>query len=1556
MRAYNTQTEQEKGVILREHLRKMARWYIKQYRDYNQTFQSELNMELADKEIYNMTKDPDLEYAFSFDAILTPFCVSDFLVKHILSTYSYGPETVSGNIIINPRFAGVSWFDYKGDAPTCVEFLQEYLNMNNEGDDLELGVLLEERRIRSCLTHAGSLEMCMSIIRFYNVIRKMFIFMDTEYEKELPEFVYPNSISCDIQGLMQHIDFDDFKNRTTILVIGSIHDIPKTYKALLSNIPWNVVIDYDANSENGGLRSAATINTINDRYWDLSIVNNISIRNNLTEWLKCGDFFYPTPKTDLKNTFINRTALDLGGYNNKQYYRWTNQMFDTLFHLIAGEQNPVSILFMYNDLDVLEEIIDNAEKHFYSVSYKLAAAYYWGEERREQLINHAYKDDIRFGSDYSDRFQMFPCNILSFFTGFSQYYTLPQHSSTEFNTYKLPGADGDMEVPINLRIRLEKYFDVLYVESGQEDYMVAREKIQDFHSGALAPWCAYEYNEVVNLLSEIDYDRWKNKIKSTLGRMQDAEKKIIHLVHRAGIGGTTMLRYLGWDLHKEYPVLVAQKYSRNEVRNVLQDLYDQQSKAFVVLVDEDYDDFDDLVTDIKVLARPCVLIAAHRNGASTSRNQTLLFNTITSNAETKLKYKFKKISPLTSDEMLHKEKGYASFIQTDPSMKSPFFIGLYYLDKEFKHLPDYVDQAFKGIYRNEEYKALGYIAFCHLYGGTTLPKVFINKIMGISPGKSYLDINPNAKCILYVSQANGRTVSYQSKHVLISQYVLDLCSKKLYEDGYKNMLVRWSDQFIDDIAKELKREFQENYKTILEKIYTRTKTTTGDLDDFSMLINDISIPEYRVHTLSKLAETVAQIALLYDPGQTPAAYTAAAHYYGHLGRLYSKGGSISLNYSKAIECCKKALGYLEKCNYQDYSIYHMYGDVKRLALNEKLHSILRYDLDVSIEDFKEIEAEIEDILRQYEISDEYGNHAYAQSTSILLLIDYLEFVYKKRGIDCLEKMNLLSESQANYKMKIEDIFDSLDWDYLDDKEKEMFNSLHDRYESGVMYRDYSHMEVHHQNKLDYLLAHQGSSADICRHRSRLILAKMAKIKKELPNGKVSYINVAKKDINAILALLEQSFEQTIDTTKYKDRKNRCNEYKRWMSLAKFSDRSIEKGIILVKDWISLTEKGGDRDPLPYYYLSVLYYLSALEGNVDNVTQAQYYSKQACDKASGKTVSISRIRDIFVDGKGIGQLCDISILKDIGTLESYENIVPMVLSGKFDKVESARGTVLLRSPVQWLNCKAKFTIRENNNLTNDFLTHMVSFYGGFGYEGIVAINSSVRDVTAKEVLPSVKIVKQSKSTTDDGRITKTVKEPAVSQQSLITDFFPRKIVYLDNGDFIIQGDLLDDKQGGLHEKNLPKNKEGFSDAHSFAEFIVKLEKIKAVCEGPDEKGRYRIKLSDEDTSISEMEDYGSEKTIIQDKGSEIDLNNEVSDVVNQSTIDLLPPISGTVVFYDIKPGNNCVTGKIQFKGSEYTGKITSNVSPKKIRKWLKKKRIQVKVISSTTKDYIVLPVE
>ena len=1552
MKAYVTKTENEQGEKLRKEFEGIVEWYQEQYKKYNHRFQSEMEMELVKKELFNNTSDYDkLNYTYGFDAIMSPFCIADFLEKHILSTFSYGPENIEGIIQISSTDIGISWFKYHGDAPVVTELLKEYFKINNVGLDIELSVLLEEREIRSNLTHTGTLELCMSIIRYYNVIRKMILFMAVEYENVLPEFQYPKSIACDVQGLFGHFDYSNMKNNTSILVVDSLHDMPKTYLNYLANMPWNIVIDFDSYGGKGGLRAEANLSVTNVRNLDNHTTNNITVRDNYTEWLTCGDYIYPSRnlrKPQLNEMFPIRNYAHPG---NPMYLRWFKSRFDDIFKSVKNALNPVSILYIYHDADVLKAMIDRAEEHLNGVSYSVSALYYWNEEKRKAISNDCFSDYIRNEIDYSDKFSIFPSDILSFFSKTMEYYP-NRIFDKSVDEKKLPSFDGYKKLNANLQVGLEKYFEIVYTNVGNEEYEVAIDLINSFHRGGIAPWCAYSDDEVVNLIQRDDFMHWISRIKSILGHLPDnSEKKIFRLNHRPGIGGTTMLRLLAWELHQDYPVLIAQDYNKAEVITLLQSLYDYQPKAFVILADDDFDDIDELERDIKVLARPCVLVKAMRTITSHNSSQDFQFTVIRSKAENSLKYKFKKISSLDKIDLQNKDEEYGSFISQDPSMKSPFFIGLYYIEKEFKHLSDYVKQAFKGIYKEEEYKALGYIAFSHIYGNTTLPYVFVNRILGIGR-KNYLDINGYAKSIVFLGRVNGGTTAYQSRHRLISQEILNICSQKLFGGNYEDELVKWSENFINDIITEMRRNFNEAYKLILEKIFTRNRINLENGEaDFSKLIQEIAISEYKVDILKKLATDAENIAEQFDPNENPTAYMMAAHFYGHLGRLYSKSSTI-LNYDYAVKYSYKAKKFLEECSGQDYTIYHMYGDAKRLALRDRCKRYIESEIDISHQAYRDLENEVDEILEQYSISDEAGNHVYARTTSVLLLKDYLRFVYQMKHIQSVKEMNLLTDRQMQYKMQIEEFLDALADEDMDEKSRLYCKSLRDDFESGIMYNDYAHMEVYHQNKLDYEILHKGSISSIIMHRSKLIISKVGRYRKILPNGKISYMNIPAKELEKILTLLEQNLEQNIDSSSYRERQKRCKDYKLWMALAKYSTRDISTGIIYAKQWMNLVEIGRMSDPLPYYYLSVLYSLSVLEGNSSDAIHIDDCIKKACSFSNNRIDSVIRLKDILIKGKGMGQLCDVSVMKEIGSLEVYRQIQPIQIIGQFKSVSSKRGNVSVRVPEMWMGRNAKFTVGEKNHLTDDVITHMVSFFGGFCYEGITAINSSVIDMNTEETLlefinvsvdeETVKTEIASKRNSSMGNLTDKV-----------VDFIPLDRIEISSGKYLIKGTITKGKEAVLAINELPSFKDEFLDIEQYIEKILKLPKLSAICLGVNRRGQYKVSVKKANLTLTDILERLDENADKIDENITCEVMEKEVNSINYKK-DELPDIKTTTIITleKINIEKAYICGVFSYEGKKYQGRITTNISVKQKREAKNRGSIKCKVLQKNTNEYIL----
>lgn len=1555
MRVYCDRVEQTDGQMHRKELDYMVAWYEKQYRDFNKILQSQM-AESLNQTVYEWTSDyNEVDYVFSFSAVLSPFCVADFLCRHILSTFSYGPENCGNMINFESYELKQSWFNYHGDAIKMAEILQDYFNQHNIGCEIDMNVLLEEREIRSNFTHKGSLELCMSLIRFYNVLRRMLIFMNEAYQVKLAEFQYPKEICCDIQNLAGHFGFENFENKTTVLITGSMHDIPQHQLSLIANMPWNIIIDFDGSTTGGGLIDATERKGIHKQFLNRTVANGITISCGITEWLICGQFLKPAPPDKVKKLFSAKLPFYSGSFH--QYYRYVHDTLEPIFEKLENEQNVVSILFMYYDEGILKKVIDLCEEYLDSVSYSLSAVYYWDQEKCENIKNDMFSTYIRNDESYTDRFQIFPCDLPSFFDGIESYEILPSLAKQETNERKLPTSTGLKEVPINLVTRMEKYFDVLYANCGEEDLAGAEIKIRDFHMGAYAPWCAFSNGEVENLIRDEEFNRWIQKIKITLGKLAEINiSKIFNLVHKPGIGGSTMLRYIGWTLHKEYPVLVARKYEKQKIKNLLEDLYDLHSlKGLLILADEEFDNLEDLERDIKELSRPCAMVISKRIEGNNFSKQDFPFIVIKGQAEKRLRRMFRKISPLGKHIVEEKDKAYDDFIHQDTAMKSPFFIGLYYIERDFKHLNDYAQQAIKDVYKEQELKALGYIAFCDIYGQVALPAIFVNKLLDLHPSSNYLAGNSHVNSVLYYGKTNKGMVCYISRHILISFELLELCSQRLYKDHYKNTLHQWAENFMNAVFDECANRFIENYRTILENIFIRNKITDDQNEsDFSKLIQDCYIPELRKSLLEKLSERSSKLADNTDPTDESPIYMMTAHFYGHLSRLYSKNSTGMINYEKAVEYSRKSLYYLEKCNGQDSLIYHMHGDALRFLFKAECDEIQKSQATLSNEQFIDLEDEIKEIRRNYNLAAQIGGNIYAATSTIRLLINYLKFVYKRKGINTIEDISKLSDNQQKFRMDIEEMFHSLDAENLDEKDTEIYNNLFDEYQSGIMFGDYSQAIQYFHNRLEYLLKNQGSIREIATTRQGLVNARLAKYRKDSHYGTSFYAEIPKNEIIYILELLEKSFEQSIDTQSYSERHSRCIAYNKWMNLSKHSESSISKGLLFAKQWKELVEMEHRYDPKPYYYLYVLYYLSVLEGNKDDEKYIEKYRSLSYTYANNVGNRVDYIRDLLVVGTGMGQLCDISVIDDWGELKLKRQTELQTFKGIFEKVESKKGIVYLNSPVKWINRMAKFQTREKNSLTEDQITHTVCFYGGFSYETITAINSTVRDLTSGEEMTKPCISRPNivnQVTLQKVQEKRSYKKSYIKKRnSAKTVFFiPEKRYDIPfKTTFYINGHLESGEAAGIPSFDLVKFDKQinmYKSMDNLVNRLLLLDKIPVVCKSYDSKNqRYRVSVYETGNLLDDILNESDEKETVT-KISKTELESEITCK--------LPDYHGTVQFTITEIRNGQALGTLLIEGNSYEGRITSGLSQKLKSAWKKgNKTVTARIVDCSQSFYIL----
>lgn len=1427
---YCNQIEKDKDLAKKycRNLEKAAEWYIRQHKNYESMLRSEMIKQLVDFE-FELDEQWDSfnildNYEDNFGAKLNLFVVADILSKHMLSTFSFGPENTEVLNFSNVECAK-SWFEYNGDVRCVSEILYYYMVQNYGGcKGIDLSVLQEERNVRNRLTHAGDISVCLSAIRCYNIIRKMLLFMDESLEGKLPEFESPDLSECDMQGFFSHTQNLELNNgdSTTILVIGSMLDMKKSDLKEFLNLPWNLVLDFSGGDLNGGMRMLVEHRQIHKQKITHSlastVISQLRLNLNYTEWMVLGDYLSPfyKSKSEREKAFIENMILGKEPFyhgTGKGYKKYLSNILNGVCKAAAKQMRPVNIIYVYYDISMAKSFLRECEELLDSVTYSFTGVYYWDKEAIEQIKNNVYDYEIE-KDELEQQFAVFPCALDKFLSGLNKYDIGNRENMRDVQREekKLPSADGDMEISQNLAYDLERFFEVLYKGIGEKD-PESHKKIQDFFHGKEAPWVAFQNNRVVDLVSKSDNERYINKIKSVLGRIPDKKSdKILYLSHVPGIGGSTMLRSIGWALHDDYPVLLINSYDKIDTEKHLRDLYDTVKKPFVVLADENFSCLEELENDIKNIQRPCILVASIReSNIVISKYDKIQLKRISGKAETQLRELFKDNSSLSVAEKKEKDDGYKDFIDQDiTSMRSPFMIGLYYMEKEFYRIGDYISQIITAITDVKEFMAVGFISMADIYGQEALPKIFVNKFLGISPREDYVKGHSYIQSALL---SDNKMANYRSKHHLLSLNLLDQCSLRLYGVVFEEKIFDWSKNFIDAVLRECQSGFQEKYQIVLEQIFIKNKITNEGGDNqtsFSKLIETEKIPERRVKILEYLAKQSEHYAKRYDPEKEPKVYMMTSHFYGHLARLYSKKDSGIANYNLAIDTSQLSMHYMKLSGGEDSRVYHMHAetiknklqyDWDQLALEDELG-----ECNVSKEMYENFEDEIRRACDIYDQAAQYGSPDYAYTSEISLLINYLEFVYEKKHIYSEKDLRNLSEEQQQMRMDINSIIDILEGIELDDNAYEFYNRMLDEYYNNIMLNDFGSTIEYYENGLTNALQNGEIASIVESKREGLINARIAKCKIKSSSGlRIFNPKTPADEVETILKLIETAMDQGFDNSRFNSRQRRASLYNRWFIIAKYSNRTVSNGIEVALQWKDIVEFDKRIDPRPYYYLYVLYYLSVLEGNVDNEKNIEEFRRLSEKKATQAGRKLDVMQDILLDGKGMAQLRDTRSVESLVKAATDSSLKKRELGGRFVEIITKVGAIELRQPKQWIRKRAKFRMLERNTVGESQYSHDVKFYGGFSFEQIVAINESVKDITAGEefsshnIVTSKKILEESVQS-EEGKCRRMAVENTMNERVL---FYPKYLTKTLSGDAYLNGSLADGRQGGINSGDIER---------------------------------------------------------------------------------------------------------------------------------------------------------
>ncbi len=1136
-------------------------------------------------------------------------------------------------------------------------------------------------------------------------------------------------LNFEFQSFFETVNRFDVTENAYVLVTDAVHDMDDDRKKVLTEFPWDMILDYDGHSETGGLRSRAQGRNIKDLLGSCRIVRESVLRRGITSWVRIGEQMKFVP------------GRDGSGMNFPNLKDLFMEIVDKLYENTNG-----TVLFVYlKEIEAWDrELMRCAWDRFAGKArFVLAGAY--DRKKLEGQFQELFRDE--YGRPVTDCYRIYQTSAIQFMTAFSEY----SENFMERKKYErmlFPTNTGLANLEENLYVNLGDYFEVLTSDIGT-DLKHHHEDIEEFYLGGEAKWSLFYTKDILDLLGSEAAENLTGKLKTALGAKKKQPKDaIFYLLHSAGFGGTTAARAIAWRLHRECPTLILKSYEYGKIKPLIQNLYDNHSrKGILIIADENrfsISDLEKLEWEIGNVDRPFALLIVKRlsgkNGNDLKNTETLTL--LTNEMIAALQNRFEERSHLDSDTLRRKKGEFNKVFPKNSGMRCPFLIGLYYQDEKFNGIKEYVKRIVDNISSEKETKLLLILAVINYYGRIGAAKEIVEKYVPLPANANYLEKYPYAKDAFIRSYDETLQVRlYCEKHPLISLELIKQCSQKLYGANYQENLKEISEELIEKILEINQKGITLYYKNLLERLFVYKNAADvdekgyTDVSEFSPLILALPSQTSKEEVMCSLAAGVKKVVENISPRGNELYFKMAAHICGHLGRLY-KASTVSLesmkNSRESIRWCENAETIMKKGGFEDAYIYHMYGTSLSKQCQDAIKGWNDELENCSAENIEQLEADLEKAISKFDEAIYAGEFVRGCISKLSLLMEYMKFLMKWKKIGSADELQKLSAEQRGYIRDIDDMISMLDDTVLDGKDRSRLLNLQGKYKSEIIFNNYGKAIEYYTNSIDNIVKKKGEDAEeLYILRSGLASSIIGKY---FQNKKNPYLEMEEKDVARILEALEKNIFSTVVLPDRWEHQRRCNDCYRWLRIAKQSTTAVRTGIKVAEKWKELQKEAWLRDPRPYYYMAVLNYLDALDGYEDSLDIARANHKEAYRIANNnsdfRVINMEMIRDILVTGKGMNRLKSVV---DLSKIPEEEDVGMVKLRGKFLDIDSEKnkkiGIVRVSFPREMRNLKVYFKMGDQNTIGIGQTTHTLEFGVGFTFERLEAVNRTVKDVTS-----------------------------------------------------------------------------------------------------------------------------------------------------------------------------------------------------------------------------------
>lgn len=1077
--------------------------------------------------------------------------------------------------------------------------------------------------------------------------------------KFIDDFSQNNSANWDL--LYSYCDRFNPTERTLILIIGPNQNIDSHHLKSLSLPKWNLIIDFDYNSQKNGF-SAAAFNDAAVAPHKYKITDNID-NSSFSSYSQTHYHLYA-------NNYVGSgedEAQDFMTWNRK--YSKKLQSFIKSFSEVFSSQKTI-VLSLYNSRRHVDAICREIHQYFGD-----GTTFIFANDMKDELVQvvedwGGSKVDISISE------------IAEGLNDYSSNFGANRHDSGKYLIPYMEKSDSPTsgELTPTEFAQYEEYFEV--VHKGLPNETEDEDRVKFLKGIEKISWHGLNYG------FDVQKKNFQKGFVKPLERVFDNSRGKIILVHDAGFGGTTISRRIAWHFHNDYPTLILRNYKDNKIRELVTNLHQKTRKTIFVILEVPQiitlDDAENLYKSIPA-TRPVVFLIIKRG--KPKYNNDLVVNDW-GNDVVDLASAFRPYIEKYSDPVIKARKNKELddiLYSTDPMKKTPFYIGLLTFEKDFYAIKDYIRNFYIEVKdKNEQKKALLYLALCNDYIGQGLPSFFFKKLFKIGREEilifeNYFSNEANIVDSLLLSSQEGIHKFWNIKHNFLAKEIKYqfLSGTSENPEIWKNGLADLCYNFIWDSHSETGTS--EFIQDLLQKLFIGSSRDRAG-EDFTQIINDIPKDD-REKVFTALKD----------------AYPENPHYCSHLARFYAYHNK---NRELALKYADNAISLSLIAGNEDPLLYH----IKGMCLRSNIYDIVEKHIkatNIGQPFFQEeydnvIENLIPECSIQFDLSrsisqknNKINEHGFV--AHIQLLVRAIDYGVKMSGKTKVEFFKYNPEPFSEWLDSAESLLEEVKRTNLDEDEsgkiEECVNDILEFYEN------YEQILQNLRNQLD-------SGKNPARARRQIVRTYFRK--------KENYYNDP-KTVSNILSLMESNIENEPDTEK---------NFYLWFQAARYSKITIEDAIGKLAKW-----KANSNAIDAFYYFYILKVIRALNG-YSEATQDALNLIQECKK---KGKSNTTVYEWLGNGTSLNKLVGRNQINQLNKDEKLQ-----LVEGRFTEYShdgSGRITIADKLEVFFSPIQAK--------LTSSDLNESVEFYLGFSYDGLRADSYSVRlkDKSPRNIEPA-----------------------------------------------------------------------------------------------------------------------------------------------------------------------------------------------------------------------------